>query len=141
MIRQRASSARRTALLLLCLAGATACFAQATAGDTVYHLHGTVIDGVSGKPLSRALVKSGDQRLATMTGSDGKFAIDIRVPERPAAAGNSSRNNFGDIFLGLMAQKPGYLAPQGRQTPIAISEALSSTSVELKLMPAAVISG
>jgi len=141
MIRQRSSSARQTALLLLCLAGATACSAQAPAGDTVYHLHGTVIDGVSGKPLSRALVKSGDQRLATMTGTDGKFAIDIRVPERPNAAGNPSRNSFGVVMLGLTAQKPGYLLPQGRQTAIAVSDTLSATSVDFKLMPAAVITG
>jgi len=141
MIRQRSSSARQTALLLLCLAGATACSAQAPAGDTVYHLHGTVIDGVTGKPLSRALVKSGDQRLATMTGPDGKFAIDIRVPERPDAAGNPSRNSFAGIFPGLTAQKPGYLLPQGRQTAIALSDTLSSTSVDFKLMPAAVITG
>lgn len=146
MIRQRASSARQTVLLLLCLAAATACSAQSSAGDTVYHLHGTVIDGITGKPLSRALVKSGDQRLATMTGTDGKFSIDISVPERPVnpaartGYGSGSFTNFGGSVL-LMAQKPGYLVLQNRLTPIAIGEALSSTPVEIKLMPAAIVTG
>jgi len=135
MIRQRSSSARQTVLLLLCLAGATACPAQSTAGDTVYHLHGTVIDGVTGKPLPRALVKSGDQRLATMTGTDGKFSIDISVPERPAGHGNFSSSLF------LTAQKPGYLMQQNRMALFPLNDTLSSTPVELKLMPAAAVIG
>jgi len=139
MIRQRSSSARQTALLLLCLAAATVCPAQSTAGDTVYHLRGSVVDGITGKPLPRALVKSGDQRLATMTGTDGKFAIDISVPERPASNGNSFRGSASGVFL--MAQKPGYLILQNRPTLIPLNDALSSTPVEIKLMPAAVVTG
>jgi len=139
MIRQRPSSARQTALLLLCFAGATACIAQSTASDTVYHLRGTVVDGITGKPLPRALVKSGDQRLATMTDTDGKFAIDISVPERPAGTGNSFRGFGSGVFL--MAQKPGYLIQQGRPTLIPLNDTLSSTPVEIRLMPAAVVTG
>lgn len=143
MIRQRSSSARQTALLLLCLVGTAACSAQATAGDTVYHLHGTVIDGVTGKPLSRALVKSGDQRLATMTGSDGKFAIDISVPERranPTVRGGGSFSGYISSTI-LTAQKPGYLLQQDRPTAVALGDTPSLPLVELKLMPAAAISG
>src|SRR6185312_7853795 len=142
MIRQRSSSARQTALLLLCLAGATVCSAQTPAGDTVYHLHGTVIDGVTGKPLSRALVKSGDQRLATMTGADGKFALDISVPPRPVNNRNAQYSRAfygGDVFL--IAQKPGYLAQPIRPNLIRLDDTLSATPVELKLMPAAVVTG
>jgi len=143
MIRHRSSFARQTVLLLLCLTGATACPAQSPARDTVYRLHGTVIDGVTGKPLPRALVKSGDQRLATMTGVDGKFSIDISVPERPANPAARSGSAFSGMRASvvLMAQKPGYLLIQNRLTPIAVGEALSSTPVELKLMPAAAITG
>jgi hypothetical protein len=128
---------------------ASALASHAQAGDTVYRLHGTVVDGVTGKPIPRALVESGDQRLATMTGSDGKFAIDVSVPP-PSAPAKSPNPDARIALIGMgsryggslyvMAQKPGYIA-SNRQTPLALDDTLSSTNVEIKLMPAAVITG
>ena len=74
-----------------------------------------------------------------MTGANGKFAIDISVPALPVTTGNILRGYAGSVAL--MAQKPGYLLLQNGFTPIAVGEALSSTPVEIKLMPAAVVTG
>lgn len=122
---------RAVALLMCVLRGGVA---QDTAASTVYHLHGTVVNGQTGQPLARALVASLDRRLATMTNSDGRFVIDIHMAsDQP----NRGRN---DMLLGIVAQRPGFV-PQNRPTTLTLDDALSSTDVTLKLMPTAAITG
>jgi hypothetical protein len=124
---------------------------QAQAGDTVYALHGTVVDGVSGKPVARALVQSADRRLASLSDGDGHFSFEIRVPAGGAAkaaanpALDEARDVIGLRFLDshgvmLLAEKPGYL-PSAQGKMLAIDGTLPATEVKLTLMPAAGING
>ncbi len=119
--------------------------------ETTYHLHGSVVNGITNAPIGRALVFSMDRRLATMTDSEGHFNIDVVVP--PRANGAPSVRNFeGSIsYIGpsaqygggnvqLTAQKPGYAMPR---TPILLSldSNLDSRPANISLMPSAGISG
>ena len=110
----------------------------ANGGSATFHLQGTVVDGVTGKPVSRALVISGDRRLATMTNDEGAFSLTITG----AHVGQGSLP-FGGPGIGfrlyLSAQKPGYLPPSDTGS-VEIGGA-STVAVQLKLMPAAVIAG
>ena len=130
-------------LLALLISSAASGQAQATGVDTLYHLHGTVTNALTGKPLARALVTSGDRRLATMTGNEGQFTIDVSVPARPQSSAQTLRigsinQGFGSI-LTLEAQKPGYLALMRASLPI--NDTIDTTSVEIKLMPTAAVTG
>lgn len=100
-------------------------------GETILHLHGIVRNGLTGKPLARALVRSSDQRIATMTTSEGLFAFDIRIKESMSYSGAA---------MGLSATKPGYVA-DGAYNPSALTEAISPAGVDLSLMPVASVSG
>jgi hypothetical protein len=144
MIPQRRSRTLQIALLLCCLAKSTHAYAQSSSSETVYHLHGTVVNGITGKPLARSLLQSGDHRIAVMTDSEGRFAVDLSVPAKTSGATNpNSSGHFGNGFgngIFLMVQKPGYI-PAEQITHLPLDETLSSTDVKLKLMPAASISG
>lgn len=107
--------------------------------DTIYHLHGTVVDGVTGKPVGRALVTSADRRLATLTDGEGHFSVDLSVPPNPASTTAQKIFGFQGGFLVLTATRPGFLA-DGRMTNIAF-DSVNAKDVVLKLMPAARISG
>ena len=131
-----------SSLLLLLACRASGAWGQ-SAGDTVYAVHGRVVDAVSGAPLSRALVSSADRRLATMTDGEGRFSIKLSVPERSAAPSQSGVFAAGGVVassLLLLAQKPGYLAGT---SPLAVplDDALNTTELQLKLMPTAGING
>jgi hypothetical protein len=143
MTRQHRSRALQTALLLCCFAWLDHAHAQSSSGDVVYHLHGSVVDGTTGKPLARALVQSSDRRIAVMTDSEGNFAVDLSVPPRVAgastAAGPRLLNLGGNQFV-LTAQKPGYM-PAQQLSLLPLDDTLSSTDVKLKLMPMATITG
>jgi len=118
---------------------------QSRGGDAIYHLHGTVVDGVTGKPLTRALVLSPDRRLGVMTDGEGRFQVDLSVPPRtglPAGNGDSYTSaspRFGQTLY-LSAQKPGYIQT-AQQTRLPLDDSLSSTEVKIKLMPAAMVTG
>lgn len=100
-------------------------------------LHGTVIDGKTGKPIARALVTTGDRRLATMTGNDGHFTMGIEPAGTPA--NGVTAGVLRSMSLGLTALKPGYLG-NGPEAQVFLGEA-ASEDVVLKLMPAVSISG
>jgi hypothetical protein len=135
MLQRLHSAASRTVALLLCSSAVTA-FPQA-AGDTIYHLHGTVVNGVTGKVIARALVVSGDRRLATMTDDEGHFAVDLSVPPHPddsnAVPPTARRVMLMAGNLILTAQKPGYL-PTPQPTILSIDDALSAQAIQIKLM-------
>ncbi len=138
------------ALLLMPLLRAQTAATPSTS-DTTYHLHGTVVNGVTNRPVGRALVASADRRLATMTDGEGHFSIDISVPPRPDASvqpakgivlfsstGRSSAVLGGGLTL--TAQHPGYL-PNEQLSNLPIDDTLNTTDVILKLMPTASLSG
>ena len=146
---QRAVQIVRVTLLLFCATGCLWCQAQdagTTSGtDTVYALHGTVVDGTSGKPVEKALVVSADRRLGKLTDSEGRFSFELSVPAQ-TAANNASARAIGVAPLlslqgvVLMASKPGYLQTSGPLF-LPIGAELSAKEVTLKLMPMATISG
>ena len=99
--------------------------------STTYHVHGTVVDGATGKPLARALVTSSDRRLATMTNGEGAFMLDVT----PAAAFAQG------LRLYLNAQKPGYLPLEAPPIGFAVGDAAGAEPVQLKLLPTCVVAG
>ncbi len=99
------------------------------------HIHGTVVDGVTGKPIARALVTSPDRRLATMTDSEGAFALEVSLERQSGGVP-------GGVRIDLAAQKPGYLTQANRQPAASIEgTAGESQATRLKLMPAAAVAG
>ncbi|WP_263413558.1 carboxypeptidase-like regulatory domain-containing protein [Terriglobus aquaticus] len=130
--------------------------AQSTT-DTIYHLHGAVVNGATGRPIGRALVVSADRRLATMTNSEGQFTLDVSVPAAQAAAQTgtsqpttsggpggitlygSTSGTLGSSVV-LMAQRPGFLRSRGGVN-VALDSTASTRNVVLRLMPSASIRG
>ncbi len=112
--------------------------AQVAQGDTNYHLHGVVLDAVTGKGIGRALVTSMDHRFATMTDSKGQFAFEIATPSNSP---DNQRSQGGDFnpSISFSAERPGY----SRMDPVAIEfdDTLSTRTTELRLVPAAAITG
>ncbi len=117
---------------------------QSTTGDTVYTVHGSVVNGKTGAPLARALVTSADRRLATMTDAEGRFVLRVSVPATQAAApeipGSGSFVPSPPGALLLMAQKPGFLMERGASL-LRINDSLNTTEQTLKIMPEAVVQG
>jgi hypothetical protein len=133
---------RKHFVALLCV-GCCACLQAQNTTDTIYHLHGTVRNGVTDKPIGRALVTSGDRRLAAMTDNEGRFEIDLSIPLRPSSSGNQSTSQAGGVrsgILSLTAQRPGYLFPEG-QTALTMDASLNTTDIAIKLMPTSAVSG
>ncbi len=131
-------------LLLGCLDLVSRAQAPSTAGDTVYPVHGSVLDGMTGKPIAHALVSSPDRRLATMTDGDGNFALTVRVPARPQS-GSSATVSAGPLPLFnapllLQAQKPGYLDLE-QPLGLPLDETLPAQTIAIKLMPGGSIVG
>ncbi len=137
------------AVLIPCC-GLAALYAQSTA-DTVYHLHGSVVNGVTGRPIGRALVVSQDRRLATMTNSEGQFTLDVSVPAAQATQTQAntaaivvssigSGTGFPGAGLTLTAQRPGFLQSR-RGVNIALDSTADTRNVVLRLMPSASIHG
>lgn len=111
-----------------------------SSGSTV-HIHGTVVDGTTGKPIPRVLVSSLDRRLATMTNGDGAFVLDVTMDAAAARGlldGTGGGNNGSGVRLYLEVRKPGYLEPQTRPN-VGLNNAASP--VTLKLMPAGIVEG
>lgn len=119
------------ALLLTVGFSARAQNSDQTAGDAIVHLHGIVRDGLTGKPLARALVRSADQRLAALTTSEGLFAVDLRLPRAAKSL---------PVTLYLSAMKPGF-NPVEQFSQVTLDSSLLSSEVELRLMPSATVTG
>lgn len=127
------------------MAASPAAYGQGGAG-TVLHLHGTVVDGVTNRPIGRALVTSIDGRMGTMTDHEGHFHVDLSVPAMSPEQGQQRRfisvtGQGGDgTQMMLLAKRPGYLE-RGPGASVALDAALDSKEVFLKLMPVAAIRG
>ena len=112
----------------------------------IQHFHGVVINAIDKKPIARALVTSGDQRMATMTDSDGRFSFDGRSPAaNPASTTGlepfvNARKMMNQSAIVLMARRPGYL--NTNQMVRVSSDPQSSTDeIQLKLVPESMIRG
>jgi hypothetical protein len=108
-------------VLLLCTAASLLrAQDQNSAQQTIETVHGVVVNSIDKKPVARVLVTTGDQRMATMTDSEGRFSFAVR---RRAASANSSMQagiiaNTGVpglgttpqtiATIGLMVRRPGY---------------------------------
>ncbi len=133
------SVAVRLCSLLLCLVSPPGLHPQAaTAADTTYTLHGTTLNGATGKPLARVLVVSNDHRLATLSDSEGHFTLTVRAQAQ--ATDNGGQHFFGRNALNLQAQRPGYFFQPFSGT-IQLDQPQASGEIQLKLMPEAVLSG
>jgi len=102
---------------------------QSASGLTPRTIRGTVVDSVTGEPISRALVQIGGQ-YAMLTDHDGHFEFDgVALPGIPP-----------------WAMKPGYFSQDhlNRFTTVAADTTSSQSeaeSVVVKLVPEAVVSG
>jgi hypothetical protein len=106
--------------------------AETNAGPTTgpYTLGGTVVNGVTGEPIARALVHLNTQsQRMTMSGPDGRFQFES-LPEGSAT---------------VFAQKPGFFSPQEMglgAAPYAIIQiGKDSTEVKVSLYPTGGIAG
>ena len=119
--------------------------------DTIYHLHGTVIDGITGKPVAHALVTSTDRRLAAMTNTEGHFVVELSVPPRASAQGDGNPPLAGRLAgrygmpggrntIQLLAQRPDFL-PNTEPINLPLDDSLNTENVLLKLMRGGNIAG
>jgi hypothetical protein len=72
--------------LLFCFVSwACLCLAQNASEETskLETISGTVVNKLTREPISRALVFSSDNRLATFTGDDGRFQFEVPKRQRP----------------------------------------------------------
>lgn len=119
--------------------------AQASTG-TDFVLHGRVVESLTRKSIARALVTSGDRRIATMTDSNGNFTLDVSVPASTDAVPDVLSNTAsGPRFaqapqLWLTARRPGYLQ-RGEQTLVTLDKTGTQAEVELELTPSADLRG
>jgi hypothetical protein len=99
--------------------------AQAVPPQDLLTVNGTVVDAVSGAPVSRALVKFGDR--ASLTDAAGRFSFAAVDPATPS----------------ISAIKPGYSsAPSPNERgELSLKPANLSDPVELRLYPDALIKG
>jgi hypothetical protein len=116
---------------LAVLLGVTNAAAQDSSTENADFIRGVVINRVTREPIARALVSSSDQRLATLTDSEGRF--EFTLPHTSGRENGQAVNVNRSTFL--FARKPGFLA---ENTPRDYSSAKSLT---ITLVPEAVIVG
>jgi hypothetical protein len=113
--------------------------------QVIEHVHGVVLNSVDKKPIARALVASSDQRMATMTDSDGRFSFDVRRPvANPASTTGLSplmnARRVSQIMINLTVRRPGYLN-MNQLLRISADPQSSIDEVQLKLVPESMIRG
>jgi hypothetical protein len=127
-------------LLFVLLATACVCLAQTQPlqDDQPSTIRGTVVNSVTGAPISRALVFTPGNRFAMLTDGEGHF--EFALPK--ASNDNVSGPNAGQRYIFgptvLMARKPGFLDHPNGQPPI---EANPGAEIVLPLLPEALIKG
>jgi hypothetical protein len=129
-------------IALSCCDSITSLSAQSTAGiERTDSLRGTVVNGVTHEPISRALVFSPDNRFATMTDDQGHFEFTFPPAEGEKTAGfagtsrsletpqlQHARNNRPTM---LMARKPGFLSGKNGQEGVQIGPAQQELTIFL----------
>jgi len=143
--RERAdqSSVHRGPVFLRLVLLATACvsLAQTQAlqpDDQPSTIHGTVVNSVTGSPISRALVFTPGNHFAMLTDGEGRFEFALPKVRNDNLSGpnGGQRYIFGPTVL--MARKPGFLDHPNGQPPI---EANPGAEIVLPLLPEALIKG
>jgi len=142
---------RFSLLLIIFIAARPVSSAQDTPGAEPPKLtiHGVVLNSLTHQPVSRALVSSPDNRLATLTDDQGRFEFSLPQPSPDPASNStdlqsanatglqvSSALAFGSI---LTARKPGFLDPQRHEQNPSIDP--SGDELTLVLAPEALIVG
>lgn len=142
----------RGGLLLLILLVASACvsFGQTTgqslqADEEPSTIRGTVINALTGAPIPRALVSSGDSRFAKLTDAEGHFEFTRPKPDNPNGIrffpGGQPHQEW--LVPGLdntwfSARKPGFLDDPDDRRP---AEKSPSGEITIPLMPEGLIKG
>ena len=143
--RQRADTSslrhRPEFLLFVLLAAACVSLAQTQAvppADQPGTIRGTVVNSVTGAPISRALVFTPGNHIAMLTDGEGhfEFALPKAPNENLSSPNGGQRYIFGPTVL--MARKPGFLDNPNGQPPI---EANPGAEIVLPLLPEALIKG
>jgi len=142
--RERAdrSSVQRGPVFLLLVLLATACVSpaqtQAIQDDQPDTIRGTVVNSVTGAPISRALVFTPGNHIAMLTDGEGHFEFDLPKAPSDSVSGptGGQRYIFGPTVL--MARKPGFLDNPNGQPPV---EANPGAEIVLPLLPEALIKG
>jgi hypothetical protein len=108
-------------------------------GNSTAHIEGIVLDGTTDKPLPGAAVGG------VISGSDGKFAVDLPIPPSCPSVGGRCRTGLPTLSV----TKPGFLPgrPEGRKFPgtpgiplsIAAGDRLEGLTV--RLFPPGTITG
>lgn len=83
--------------------------AQDAAPPESVKIQGTVVNSLTLEPVGRALVTSGDNRLATSTDSEGRFDFTVPMP--------SAVNTQPMPLISLSARKPGFLPDRSSLAP------------------------
>lgn len=94
-----------------CAASSLASPQDAPQPDQTQTIHGIVVNSITHEPIGRALVSSSDNRLATMTDSQGRFEFVLPKNENAPDQGTVTRMVVGPTWMGMLtARKPGFLA-------------------------------
>src|ERR1700730_1572798 len=117
------------ALLLLVVPNALLANPQFQTEPRTYTAHGTVVNSVTGEPISGALVQIyGTRQHAMLTGSDGKFQFE----------------GLPNGSFQVSVQKPGYFSPEQLRrngAPLKSVNTEEERPVTLKLIPEGIVYG
>jgi hypothetical protein len=130
------------ALLLLVLL-ATSCVALAQTqvlppDDQSGTIRGTVVNSVTGAPISRALVFTPGNHLAMRTDGEGHFEFALPKVAKDSASGTNAGQRYIFDSTVLIARKPGFLEDPTPHTPV---EATPGAEITISLLPEALIKG
>ncbi len=140
-------------IALSCCHSITQLSAQSSAAGIEHtaSLRGTVVNGVTHEPISRALVFSPDNRFATMTDDRGHFEFTFPQAEGERTAGFAGNSDVQSLETSrfqqartnrpttLMARKPGFLSRNNGQEAFQISP--TQQELTISLLPEARIVG
>ena len=115
-----------------------------TQPTTVDHLHGVVVNALTGRPVSHVLVLTGDQRLAVFSDFEGRFTFDLRRPLPPgegAAATLSPQLRRNTLPLNFVLRRPGFVQAQLPATLPLYTPTTPDPEIQLKITPAALLTG
>ncbi|HEY4381164.1 MAG TPA: carboxypeptidase-like regulatory domain-containing protein [Acidobacteriaceae bacterium] len=111
------------------------------------HLNAVVVSSLDGRPVPRALVTSSDTHMAALTDSEGRFSFDIRRPGPQTAPHVFSSWPPDPVAVPTIAtlefslRKPGYVTNQVSVRLPAVQPGDSEPTLQLKIVPAAVLTG
>ena len=146
----RATIQRATRLLVIVVAAGCVSLGQASPQGLLPDqqpttIHGTVVNSITHAPISRALVYSGDNRMAMLTDGEGHF--EFSVPKADSEIGTTFFSGQPHQMwqvggssspIWLMARKPGYLDdPNDRRH----ADVPPGGDYTISLMPEALIKG